>query len=683
MTNYLMKVFHEILYLGAIASILIVLILLMKKVFGKVLSPNWHYYIWILLLVRLLVPFTPESSLSALNLFYIAADQFSLPDSGNIAPTLNNQTNSNSAETASSVHPVIDVNTDNSGSVGNATAISPVISDKTGQPERISFTVILAYLWFSGVLLLAIYTIYINIVFAWKVRMFYKPLENPRISAILSECKRITGVKKNILLFTTKRNRTPSLYAAYHTKILLSETHLEQLSNQEIKCIFLHELSHFKRKDIAVNWVITILQIVYFFQPLVWYAFYKMHEDCEISCDAKALKYLKEEEYQGYGSTVIKLIKLFSESTFIPATAGLWKHKSNYRRRIIMISKYKKSKWTSTLLTIILVLSIGLIGLTGCKKSDAEAKDNAAAQTSSENDNTNNNAAVDTATPVPETTKAPESSDVSELNNLDMLTELIGLSKDDLISKLGKDYNTIDEGGLKFADQGIRVWFDEKGVTNQVYMDDKDIDLDGVKIGSSIDGFKDAFGDPVSDNNGNATFIYNNYYLSVYYDSDSANTYAVYLLTENPSSEDEASASDTPAGTPAASSGKEAFLGNWEINQVIAYGSVGTYAKEDAEKLIGKTMSFSADSVTCFGDDPSYIENTAKNPVYTVNDIESGDFVMNYRMTFDKLGITADSVTEVTAYDADGNGCTLLVKDDNTLIVVGGGTYFELVRKVN
>jgi len=49
-------------------------------------------------------------------------------------------------------------------------------------------------------------------------------------------------------------------------------------------------------------------------------------------------------------------------------------------------------------------------------------------------------------------------------------------------------------------------------------------------------------------------------------------------------------------------------------------------------------------------------------------------------MSFDKLGITADSVTEVDVSVKDAGGCTLLLKDGSTLILTAGGTYFELVR---
>ncbi|MBS5910090.1 MAG: hypothetical protein KID09_05430 [Paenibacillus macerans] len=40
-----------------------------------------------------------------------------------------------------------------------------------------------------------------------------------------------------------------------------------------MKYIFLHELVHHKRKDIAVNWAMTVLLIMHWFNPVLWYAY--------------------------------------------------------------------------------------------------------------------------------------------------------------------------------------------------------------------------------------------------------------------------------------------------------------------------------------------------------------------------------------------------------------------------
>ncbi|MFL0268096.1 hypothetical protein [Candidatus Clostridium radicumherbarum] len=125
---------------------------------------------------------------------------------------------------------------------------------------------------------------------------------------------------------------------------------------------------------------------------------------------------------------------------------------------------------------------------------------------------------------------------------------------------------------------------------------------------------------------------------------------------------------------------EETFYGHWQIEKVLAYGPVGTYSNDDIKTIIGKELTFSKDSASCFGDQVDSLNNTALNPVYKKSVIFKNDFESSNRMTFDKLGIKGDSITEIDAADAKGNGCTFFIKDNNTLILFGGGAYFELIR---
>ena len=125
----------------------------------------------------------------------------------------------------------------------------------------------------------------------------------------------------------------------------------------------------------------------------------------------------------------------------------------------------------------------------------------------------------------------------------------------------------------------------------------------------------------------------------------------------------------------------ESYFGEWIINQVQAYG-VGTYSREDTESLLGKRLIYTAAKASYFGDHPSSIEKVATNPIYTETIRSESDFVEQNRIPFDFLGIKAP-ITEIHVSDSNGHVATFFIKDDNTLIITGGGTYFELIRKVS
>lgn len=110
--------------------------------------------------------------------------------------------------------------------------------------------------------------------------------------------------------------------------------------------------------------------------------------------------------------------------------------------------------------------------------------------------------------------------------------QLLGLSKEKLISTLNENHNSIEEGGLEFKEAGIRVWFDQKNnkQVEQILIMRNDIALNGVKVGDKISRFKEAFGNSVSDKNGDAHFKYKDIFLSVNYDTNTEKTYGVYIL---------------------------------------------------------------------------------------------------------------------------------------------------------
>lgn len=133
--------------------------------------------------------------------------------------------------------------------------------------------------------------------------------------------------------------------------------------------------------------------------------------------------------------------------------------------------------------------------------------------------------------------------------------------------------------------------------------------------------------------------------------------------------------------SPTLEMSEEVFYGQWVIKQVLAYGSAGTYSSEDATSLLDQSVNFSTDEASGFGDQLSDTSKVITNPVYKKSTISESNFITNYRMTFDNLGIKADEISEIFVSDSEGNGFILFIKDDNTLIIYGGDTYFELVRK--
>jgi Tol biopolymer transport system component len=107
----------------------------------------------------------------------------------------------------------------------------------------------------------------------------------------------------------------------------------------------------------------SLLQVLHWFNPLVWVAFYRMQSDRELACDALVLSYTHSGESKEYGRTIVSLLERFSRPQRLPSMAGILENKSQLKRRIKMIAKFKKTsrtRWTGAMLLLVALACIVL-----------------------------------------------------------------------------------------------------------------------------------------------------------------------------------------------------------------------------------------------------------------------------------------------------------------------------------
>jgi len=344
-------VFNWVIKSSMMASILAVLILLVKYALGNKLDAKWQYAIWMLLIIRLLIPYDIRSPWSIYSL---------LPNNSVISPFVNQIRIPNiNAQIGNIFGKEIQLtnNQSNINNRSNTNAEGPIA-------KNYSYGWILAILWLAGVLILAILTIATNLRFYFEVRQ--EPfITDAGISKLMQECTRKLGIRKKLPIIIMNGIYTPCLYGIVSPKLLLPKPLVNRLNEENIRHILMHELSHYKRKDILINWLAVAAQIVHWFNPLIWYSFARMREDCELACDADTLSSLKPEEYQSYGLSIISLLTP-AQLPWLPGTTGFFGNKNNQqiRRRIRMIKIFHKptSKWTLT--AVVIFISLGLVGFT-------------------------------------------------------------------------------------------------------------------------------------------------------------------------------------------------------------------------------------------------------------------------------------------------------------------------------
>lgn len=89
------------------------------------------------------------------------------------------------------------------------------------------------------------------------------------------------------------------------------------LSDTEIHNIFIHELSHFERKDNIFNLIIIFIRGIYIFNPLILFLLSEIRTDVEFATDEYALTYVDKNMKKEYSKTLLKLVNLDYDNFFV------------------------------------------------------------------------------------------------------------------------------------------------------------------------------------------------------------------------------------------------------------------------------------------------------------------------------------------------------------------------------
>lgn len=317
-----------------VSSITIAVIMLVKKVFQKQLSAKWQYNLWFLHLVALTLPFLPKH----------------LVDFGNHFISLDvNQNNETSAS----------MNTSEAYVSGNLNWMQ----DFTISVNRFDLeflNILLASLWVAGMLVMAVLTLRGGFMLK-KIKSTATVPKNKEVLNLFIQCKQRLNIKKrHLIVRESPLVKSPMTFGLFKTYVVLPSRVEEWMSMKDIQYIFLHELNHYKYKDIATNYLIIIYQILYWFHPLVWMAFKEMKVDREIACDIAVLHALDEHCYQEYGNTIINFVDKAPNPKKIVLVNELNGSKGQIKKRIEKIASFTTESMGLKLKSISIFTLVGV-----------------------------------------------------------------------------------------------------------------------------------------------------------------------------------------------------------------------------------------------------------------------------------------------------------------------------------
>jgi len=251
-------------------------------------------------------------------------------------------------------------------------AETPVVSvaAKNEPPQRsrlISLPILAAALWLFGIAALTGLSAFQTLRYR---RRFFKSQEimDENTLALLKRCRSDMNVKKPVRLLESNRLLAPVLAGVWRPRIILPAGFAEQSSEEQLAHLFLHEIAHLKRRDIVTGWMMSLLCIVHWFNPLVWAALRTMNADGEEAADQSAMRTFDKQRRIEYGRTLLSLTERLhgvpKRLLHVPGFVGLMESPFQLSRRIEMLKQHESWHRGWTFLAIVLCFVVSVTVLT-------------------------------------------------------------------------------------------------------------------------------------------------------------------------------------------------------------------------------------------------------------------------------------------------------------------------------
>lgn len=344
------EVWKLILSLSCSGTLFIIVLLLGRPLFRNRISRSWQYYIWLVVIARLILPFTPETS--PVGALFQATDRAIIQTEESDSPAHN---------TVSDPEPEQETTIkDNTAPQDKETSAAAALTSPG------LFAILLRnfwLIWLVAALILLIRKITIYQCFVRYVKAGCTEVSDTALLDRLSLTGEQAGVKKPVELYTNSLVSSPLLLGFFRPCIVLPAA---DLPDTDLQYTLLHELIHCKRCDMFYKWLVQLTLCLHWFNPFVYAMGREINRACELACDEAVIKKLDAEGQRAYGDTLISAIVIGGGYKNSLASVTFNECKNLMKERLEAIMKFKKKSKpaaaASLVLTILLAAGAAKIG---------------------------------------------------------------------------------------------------------------------------------------------------------------------------------------------------------------------------------------------------------------------------------------------------------------------------------
>ncbi len=338
------------------SSVLILILAALDLVLRKRVKAVVRYWIWLLVLAKLILP--PSVS-SPTGLAYWISSKLSVPPAPveSVASVPRAPAPPNSETIAFPLSGALDPS-----SAAAPTAPTARLTPAGNAPPASLTPCSLALLaWSVVVVVMAV----LLIQRALFVRSLVAQSQEapPEVAELLQRCRRRVGVRTDVTVRLSPLSASPSVCGLWRPVILIPAEMLAQLQSHELRSVLCHELAHVQRGDLWLNLVQALLQVVYFYHPLLWWANAQIRRVREQAVDETVLAALGEDA-EDYPRTLLSISRLaFGQPTLSLRLLGVAESKRALTERIRHIvsrpfPQTAKLGWIGAVLVVVIAVTL-------------------------------------------------------------------------------------------------------------------------------------------------------------------------------------------------------------------------------------------------------------------------------------------------------------------------------------
>ncbi|MGG7143009.1 M56 family metallopeptidase [Clostridium nigeriense] len=343
-----------------VGCLLVGVILLIRLFLKEHMKKSIIYYLWFILIIKLLVPFGPESKLSLFNLINIKSKE----ETNLLVNNYKLPNEEISSETSNLISLPLDTRIDLNTEDNNIISNNEVENNESEINIKFSYKKILFVIWIVGIIIITSRILISYLKLKLSISKEYKKYRNYNFNVDIIRERKTLNIKRNIEIRITNQVNTPSLCGVLKPKILIPINMISNINKEDIRYIMLHELCHYKRKDVLVLWLAYIAKTVHWFNPIISLGVNIMRYDCESACDEMVLSKLNDKENIKYGNTLLNVLHLINIKNTIPGTTSMVTNKKRLKGRIKFIAENKKITYRTMLLGVITIVILSALVLT-------------------------------------------------------------------------------------------------------------------------------------------------------------------------------------------------------------------------------------------------------------------------------------------------------------------------------